>query len=109
MKNRAICNYKLSKLADAMADYNMLIALDPNNEEFYGVRGICYLKTGQFNRAKNDFSEVIELDPKNAEAYFNRANVYLKSDEKTKACNDLALSYKNGYAKAKVYSDQICK
>jgi len=76
---RAYKAYEAGYYEQAIADYSMAIALDPNYAGAYINRGIAYRKKDDYEQAIADYSRAIELDPNDAEAYYARGYVY---DEK---------------------------
>lgn len=73
---RAYCLAKLGRYKEAIADYDAVVALDPNNVHAYHNRGISYDKLGHFEAAIQDFNQVLQLEPNNSVAYFNRGSTY---------------------------------
>lgn len=73
---RAYCLAKLGRYKEAIADYDAVIALDPNNVHAYHNRGISFDKLGHFEAAIEDFNRVLQLEPTNSVAYFNRGSTY---------------------------------
>lgn len=73
---RAYCLAKLGRYKEAIADYDAVVSLDPNNVHAYHNRGISYDKLGHFEAAIDDFNRVIQLEPANSVAYFNRGSTY---------------------------------
>ena len=63
----------------AIADFNRVIALDPNIVAAYNNLGLAYDDLGQHQQAISDFTQAIELKPDYVMAYVNRGVVY---DEK---------------------------
>jgi len=60
----------------AINDISKCILIDPNNEEFYLLRGQAYQQFNQHTNAINDFSKYISLNQNNPDAYFARAKSY---------------------------------
>src|ERR1700738_636490 len=58
--------------AQAIAQFNEAIRLDPKFANAYVMRGNCYSESGEQQKALADFSEAIRLDPKPAHAYISR-------------------------------------
>ena len=50
------------------------IALDPNNDEAWNVRGVAKLELGDYQGAIDDCTKAIELNPKNDMAWNNRGS-----------------------------------
>src|SRR5262249_37241145 len=58
----------------AIATFNEVIRLDPNNALAFGSRGLAYWKKGDNDRAMADYNEAIRLNPNNPLALGNRGN-----------------------------------
>jgi tetratricopeptide (TPR) repeat protein len=84
----------------AIADYDQLLQLNPNDPEAYYLRGEANRAKGDKDQAIADYTQTIKLDPQNAWAYCNRANVYRTRGDYTHAMADydhaIALSPKDG-------------
>ena len=59
-------------LAEAIAEYDQAIRLNPLLAPAYLNRGVAYRKSGELHRAIEDYDEAIRLDPQLALAYSNR-------------------------------------
>ena len=60
----------------ALADYNQVIQLNPNDAEAYYIRGELYENQGKPELALANYNQLIQLNPNDAEAYFHRAKFY---------------------------------
>jgi tetratricopeptide (TPR) repeat protein len=76
------------KYDDAIADYDKVIALDPNVALAYINRGVAYGRKGAFDRAIADYTKAIALDRKYTLAYTNRGVAYAKKGDKEQAIAD---------------------
>ena len=79
--NRAILYRKLNKIAEAIADYNKAIELNPYIAEVYRNRGNLYMGLAMIAEAIADYNKAIELNPNYANAYLGRAECYRKFAE----------------------------
>ena len=52
-----------NKVAEAIAEYNKAIELEPENPEFYFQRGLSYLTTKEIEKFLEDFSTAKKIDP----------------------------------------------
>jgi tetratricopeptide (TPR) repeat protein len=68
--------FDIGRSAEAIADFDKAIDLDPTYAEAYINRGAAYGKIGQFDRALADFNKGVELKPDNAFGYFNRSFLF---------------------------------
>ncbi|MGL5920750.1 MAG: tetratricopeptide repeat protein, partial [Bacteroidales bacterium] len=71
--NRGIIRYNLNDLRGAMADYDRVLSLDPNNVMGLYNRGLLRAQVGDNNRAIKDFDNLLKQEPDNFFAYYNRA------------------------------------
>ena len=76
------------KYDDAIADYDKVIALNPNIATAYTNRGVAYRKKGEVDRAIADYDKAIALDPEDAAAYFNRGLAHESKGEVDRAIAD---------------------
>ena len=60
----------------AIADFNEVIRLDPNNARAYSVRGACFVRKGDLARALVDLEASLRLDPKDASVHSNLSLYY---------------------------------
>ena len=58
---------------EAIADFDRVIELDPENLRVYGNRGVAKAALGLHWEAIADFDRAIKLDPENAKGYLGRA------------------------------------
>ncbi|MEL6253971.1 MAG: tetratricopeptide repeat protein [Bacteroidota bacterium] len=65
---------ELGRKGEAIATYNELIEMDPDNPDYYVDRGFLY-DADNPDLAMEDYSKALELEP-HALAYNNRANYY---------------------------------
>jgi tetratricopeptide (TPR) repeat protein len=63
-------------LANAISEYSLAIARDPNMAEAFNARAVARRRTGDFDGAVADLNEVIRLRPNDSAGYFNRAVTY---------------------------------
>ncbi len=72
----------------ALADFDRILASDPNNVEILMDRGVAYAKKSEWDHAIRDFGKVLELDPSSADAHYNRGRAYAKKGELKRAFRD---------------------
>jgi Tfp pilus assembly protein PilF len=70
--NRGIAYKDRGAIAQALADFNTAIALDPKSAFPYVKRGIIYGEQGFYARSINDFTLALAADPWSADAYIGR-------------------------------------
>ena len=62
-------------LDGALADYQQVLALIPDDAPAYNARGRVYQAKGDLDAALRDFTRAIQLNPEYANAYNNRGSV----------------------------------
>lgn len=98
--NRAELKKKLKDFAGAIADYDMAIALKPDDlVDYYSLRGGIKSTSGDYTGAIADYDRVIAARPDNAVVYNNRAIARANTGDATGALADydraIALQPKN--------------
>ncbi|MER8182104.1 tetratricopeptide repeat protein [Kitasatospora sp. NPDC094015] len=73
--NRAQVTAQLGMHAESIADFDRVIALDPNYAEYHFDRGLAHRGLGHPEQALDDFEQAVRLSPPFPEAYYNRADV----------------------------------
>ncbi|MHA6757561.1 tetratricopeptide repeat protein [Streptacidiphilus sp. PAMC 29251] len=73
--NRARVYLALGRLEDAMADYAVVIAQDPNHPEHYLERGNILRQLGREPEAHADYATAMRLSPPFPEIYYNRGDL----------------------------------
>ena len=83
---------RLGNTAEALSDYDGVLALNPNYAIAHSSRGNQYYSRGMYKEALQDFDRAIDLDPKLAVAYEYRGKTYAKLKEFDKAIKDLDMA-----------------
>ncbi|GIG69548.1 tetratricopeptide repeat protein [Phytomonospora endophytica] len=73
--NRAQVLAGLGQVAEALADYDAVIDVDPNYPEYHFDRAALLRRLGRDEEALADYDDAIRLSPPFPEAYFNRSVV----------------------------------
>lgn len=60
-QKRGATHYKLKNYVDAVADFSKAIEYNPDNAEFYDIRGRAYVALGETDKASADFSKAENL------------------------------------------------
>lgn len=63
--------------AQAIADYNQALTLDPHSVSALVNRGTAFVDLGEYDRAMADVDRGLQLDPKNVMALSNRGLIYM--------------------------------
>jgi tetratricopeptide (TPR) repeat protein len=88
--NRARVYLGLGRLAEALADYAVVIEEDPNHCEHYLERGNIYRRLGRYEEASADYAKAISLTPPFPEIYYNRADLRLLTGDEAGALADFS-------------------
>jgi tetratricopeptide (TPR) repeat protein len=84
--------FKQRKYEQALAEFNKVIELEPNNELAYLGRATIYLGQKDWNSALDNFNQAIKFDPKLALAYFGRGVVRLQVEGRDSGVADLKVA-----------------
>jgi tetratricopeptide (TPR) repeat protein len=60
-----------NQYAQALADYDMVVQLDPQINDVYWNRAIAAFYVQDYQKSLDDFTKITELDPSSKEAFFN--------------------------------------
>jgi len=88
--NRAWSFSLLHKMADARADYDKAVELDPGSHVAYNERGLFHLRNGQLDAAIEDYDVALRLRPDAAFSFFGRGVAYLRKGDTARGGDDLA-------------------
>jgi len=87
--NKGIEEWKKGDFVQAIAGFNLVIRLNPNDASAYLFRGNAYGQLKEYQKAIADYTQAIRLDPNYADAYNLRGLVYEMSGNRQKAIADL--------------------
>jgi tetratricopeptide (TPR) repeat protein len=85
---RSLANEHLQRSADAQADFQKAVQLNPDEDARYVLlltRGILHFNQRELARAAADFRAAIALKPDQYNAYLNLAHVYLAQGQRAQA------------------------
>jgi len=91
---RAHVNERLGRLDAAIADYDQVIKLMPNESGLHNNRGIINHKLGKYELALEDHTRAISLNPNNATSYLRRGNIYQNLENYQLAVDDYTRALK---------------
>jgi tetratricopeptide (TPR) repeat protein len=83
--NRAQVLVALGRLDEALADYEAVIAIDPNYPEYHFDRANLLHRLGRDEEALAEYDATIALGPPFPEAYYNRAELRLDAGDREQA------------------------
>ncbi|TRU94650.1 MAG: tetratricopeptide repeat protein [Microcystis wesenbergii Mw_QC_S_20081001_S30D] len=87
--NYGIEEWKKGNFVQSLAQFNLVIRLNPNDASAYLFRGNAYGQLKEYQKAIADYTQAIRLDPNYADAYNLRGLVYGMSGNRQKAIADL--------------------
>ena len=70
--SRGLALFELGRFAEAIADYDRMVAMDPQNMQAYANQGDALQALGQFEEALARYAQAISIAPDCAETYSNR-------------------------------------
>lgn len=79
--NRAQVLVGLGRLEEALADYDSVIALDPNYPEYHFDRGNLLHRMGRDDEALASYEQALQLSPPFPEVHYNRAELLVELGE----------------------------
>jgi tetratricopeptide (TPR) repeat protein/S1-C subfamily serine protease len=88
--NRGATRADLGDKQGAIADFNKVIELKPDDAEAYSNRGVARSHLGDKQGAIADYTKAIELQPDDADAYYNRGVDRYELGDKQKAIADFS-------------------
>lgn len=77
-----------TELAQALADLNEAIRIDPTQGFLFDSRGSVHLFRQEYDRALADYGEAIRLQPQKVDIHYNRGGVWLLKGEYDRAIAD---------------------
>ena len=77
------------QLKEAIKDLNQGIQLNPNDPDYFALRGCLKEDLDLLKEAIKDFDQAIELDPSVADAYAARGSIKLRLDQHDESLQDL--------------------
>ena len=73
--------YQAGKIDAAMAEYELALALDPENVNVHNSIGVCHGDRKDLDKALASFSRAVELDPEDVFAIYNAGYIYMQKEE----------------------------
>ena len=92
---RGLDNYQQRNYAAAIADFTRAINAQPNNQNFYTMRGTVYEDMGNDTEAAKDFAKTLELHAADFVASYRLGMVYFRRKDFENAVKWLRVSYAN--------------
>src|SRR3546814_14131006 len=88
----------MGRFAEAVADLDKAIELDPFDDWAFLSRGDAFLELGEGERAVADYGQVIELEPENPAGYSHRSDAVLDLGRRDEALAGFEIALRLGHA-----------
>ena len=88
LMNRGITYHDTERYDSAIADFNAVLALDPDYAPAFNRRAMAFRYKPDPDRALPDFDRAIAMEPNNASYAFNRGNIHLDLGQYDRAIAD---------------------
>ena len=88
--NRAWAYSLEGRMADARADYDIALTLNPTSYVIYNERGLFNLRVGQFDAALSDYDAALKIAPATAYSLYGRGLTLLRKGQTARGQDDLA-------------------
>jgi tetratricopeptide (TPR) repeat protein len=105
-RERGIASYRSGDLAQAIAELDEAIRLDPDNAQDYNIRANAWDEMGVFDRALADYDEAIRINPNNPAVFHDRGIMWQHEGELDKALVDLDRAIRFSFADAIIYCNR---
>ncbi len=92
----------------AIEEINSAIKLNPNNANYFYVRGTAYQKSNELLKALNDYKQALKLNPRHIDAIMKCGIVYGKLNDKNKACDYFKLACSYGDSEGCKVTSKFC-
>jgi serine/threonine protein kinase/Tfp pilus assembly protein PilF len=98
--NRGVAYWSLHRDADALRDFDVVLALPPEKRlvEAAFYRGQLYLQQGEVQKALDDFDLVVRENPLLQRVYLHRARIHIAQGNNDKALADVDAFLAAGHA-----------
>jgi len=70
--------YNTGKYKEALSKIELLLNTDPNNDEYYCLKGHCHTALGDLNAAKEAFKNALKINPESLDAKKGILKVFIK-------------------------------
>jgi lipoprotein NlpI len=87
--NRAWAYSVEGRMAEARADYDIAVTLNPGSYVIYNERGLFNLRVGQFDAALSDYDAALKLAPQTAYSLYGRGLTLLRQGQTASGQDDL--------------------
>ncbi len=94
--------------SNAIEEINSAIKLNPNNANYFYVRGTAYQKSNELLKALTDYKQALKINPKHIDAIMKCGIVYGKLNDKNKACDYFKLACTYGDSEGCKVTSKFC-
>lgn len=88
LNNQGVDKLDQKDYKGAIANFDQVLRLDPQNVKAYFNRGFAYYNLENYQKAIEDYGKAIEINPSDAEAFYNRGLAYSNLDSDKAAIQD---------------------
>ena len=106
--DNAISLIMIGQYSNALEEINSAIKLNPNNANYFYVRGTVYQKSNELIKALNDYKQALKLNPRHIDAIMKCGIVYGKLNDKNKACDYFKLACTYGDSEGCKVTSKFC-
>ncbi|MEY5046698.1 MAG: hypothetical protein RLZZ175_57 [Bacteroidota bacterium] len=99
----------MKDLDKALYDLNIAIGLNPQNPNYYNLRGEVKLESNDILGSIEDFNKAILIDDSFNLAFYNRGLSKIKLNKKDEACIDFQRALELEYKEASKMIEKHCK
>ncbi len=102
---RGVLFARENKFSEALAIFDQLAAVEPNNAALHSQRGSALVKLGQTQKAIEAFRRVTQLEPGNASAWFELGVIYYNTGDFSNAATAYQASIKADPSNARAHAN----
>lgn len=90
----------------AIADYDQVLRISPQDADAYYGRGVARLELGDYQSAIADYNQVLRMTPQDADAYYNRGVARYRLGRSQAAIEDWSQALRIDPNLAEAYGDR---
>jgi tetratricopeptide (TPR) repeat protein len=106
--DNAIDLIMVGKYKDALVEINRALKIDPNNANYYYIRGNAYQGLNELTKAIDNYKLTLVKNPRHTDAIMKCGIVYGKLNDKKSACKYFILACNYGEQKGCEISNKFC-
>lgn len=105
---RGVCKSALEQDEEALKDYTLALAIQPEYAEAFFEKAYSNYKMGNFQAAIQQYTQAIDIQEDYPQAYLNRGSVRLELEDVKGACHDWHEAEQQGLDIARELIDEYC-